>query len=237
MRAPSTNGRVRRGYQGCHSHLIHTAGCGQTARAAPRCAASRRRSPRPRSSPSTSRPASPAPTCEPDFRCGIHDRLRERGFAGCASYDCFGAGQQVVQVTFGGRNWRDEPSSPRRMFATFSIMRQLHELLWYIGEALTLDAAGPVHDELAAALRRDRATDRRQPRRARRAGPAGAPAAGQRPAAAGQRAGAGGRWRRPQRSRPGRGRPARCAARRREPARDLPWSGPTSPAPTCEGPT
>jgi uncharacterized protein YjbI with pentapeptide repeats len=92
----------------------------------------------------------PCPNLRPDHRCGIHERLRERGFAGCASYDCFGAGQQVVQVTFGGRDWRSEPGLAARMFAAFSIMRQLHELLWHLGEALTLDAALAVHDELAA---------------------------------------------------------------------------------------
>ena len=27
-----------------------------------------------------------------DFRCGIHDELRPRGFPGCTVYDCFGAG-------------------------------------------------------------------------------------------------------------------------------------------------
>ncbi|MBB5158258.1 hypothetical protein BJ970_005857 [Saccharopolyspora phatthalungensis] len=32
-------------------------------------------------------------------------------------------------------------------------MRQLHELLWYLNEALTLAAARPVHDDLRKALR------------------------------------------------------------------------------------
>ena len=37
--------------------------------------------------------------------------LRERGFPGCTVYDCFGAGQQVAQVTFGGRDWRQAPET------------------------------------------------------------------------------------------------------------------------------
>ncbi|CAM5481560.1 hypothetical protein SHIRM173S_07111 [Streptomyces hirsutus] len=37
-----------------------------------------------------------------DHRCGIHARLRQEGFSGCTVYDCFGAGQKVSQVTFGG---------------------------------------------------------------------------------------------------------------------------------------
>jgi uncharacterized protein YjbI with pentapeptide repeats len=44
----------------------------------------------------------PCPNLQADFRCAIHDRLRQRGFAGCTVYDCFGAGQKVAQVTFGG---------------------------------------------------------------------------------------------------------------------------------------
>ncbi|MGW8376713.1 pentapeptide repeat-containing protein [Streptomyces sp. ODS28] len=86
-----------------------------------------------------------------DFRCGIHDRLRESGYAGCTVYDCFGAGQQVSQVTFGGVDWRSAPDTARRMFEVFPVMRQIHELLRYVTEALHLPAARPVHGELDAA--------------------------------------------------------------------------------------
>ncbi len=94
----------------------------------------------------------PCPKLRPDFSCSIHDQLRPRGFPGCASYDCFGAGQQVAQVTFGGRDWREAPETAARMFQSFTIMRQLHELLWYLSEALTLPAARPLHGELRAAF-------------------------------------------------------------------------------------
>ena len=49
-----------------------------------------------------------------DFRCGIHARLRETGWKGCTVFDCFGAGQQVSQVTFGGVSWRDAPGTAGR---------------------------------------------------------------------------------------------------------------------------
>ncbi|WP_192772425.1 pentapeptide repeat-containing protein [Plantactinospora soyae] len=88
---------------------------------------------------------------QPDFRCGIHRNLRERGFAGCTVFDCFGAGQQVSQVTFGGRDWRTSPEIAARMFEVFPVMRQLHELLWYLTEALALRPADPLPAELAAA--------------------------------------------------------------------------------------
>jgi uncharacterized protein YjbI with pentapeptide repeats len=94
----------------------------------------------------------PCPNLRPDFRCGIHARLREQGFPGCTAYDCFGAGQQVAQVTFGGQNWRRDPQAAQQMFAVFSTMRQLHELLWYLTEALTLQPVRQLHDELSRTL-------------------------------------------------------------------------------------
>jgi uncharacterized protein YjbI with pentapeptide repeats len=87
-----------------------------------------------------------------DFRCAVHAHLRERGFAGCTVFDCLGAGQKVSQITFGGTAWRRDPGFARRMFATFPVMRQLHELLWYLTEALALPAAQPIHVELRDAI-------------------------------------------------------------------------------------
>ncbi|WP_406431817.1 pentapeptide repeat-containing protein [Streptomyces sp. NBC_00631] len=90
-----------------------------------------------------------------DHRCGIHSELRQRGFAGCTVYDCLGAGQKVSQVTFGGRDWRSgSGQDARRMFDAFPVVRQLHELLWYLTEALNLDAARPVHAGVRGALHR-----------------------------------------------------------------------------------
>lgn len=83
-----------------------------------------------------------------DSRCGIHTDLRGRGFAGCTVFDCFGAGQKVSRVTFGGRDWREDDAVARRMFAVFPIMRDLHEVLWYLVEALARPEAAPVHGEL-----------------------------------------------------------------------------------------
>ncbi|UKA52400.1 pentapeptide repeat-containing protein [Arthrobacter sp. FW305-BF8] len=77
----------------------------------------------------------PCPNLAADFSCGIHDRLRPRGFRGCTVFDCFGAGQAVSQGLFDGVSWREKPESRSGMFAAFKIMRQLHEMLWYLAEA------------------------------------------------------------------------------------------------------
>jgi uncharacterized protein YjbI with pentapeptide repeats len=93
----------------------------------------------------------PCPNLDSDFRCGIHIRLRQEGFPGCSAYDCFGAGQHVSQGTFGGLDWRRAPETAQQMYEVFPIMRQLHELLCYLTEALTLQPARPIHDELGRA--------------------------------------------------------------------------------------
>lgn len=89
-----------------------------------------------------------------DFRCSVHERLRETGYVGCDVFDCFGAGQKVSQVTFEGRSWRDEPASARKMYEVFPVMRQLQELLRYTAEAMELTAARSVREDLGRAYDR-----------------------------------------------------------------------------------
>jgi hypothetical protein len=102
----------------------------------------------------------PCPNLRDDDLCGIHDRLRDRGFPGCAVFDCFGAGQHVTQGTFGGRSWRETPELAAAQFAVLPVMRQLHEMLWYLSEAATHAAAASLHAEIDAARRRtERAAD------------------------------------------------------------------------------
>jgi hypothetical protein len=83
-----------------------------------------------------------------DFRCSIHAELPERGFRGCTVYDCFGAGQRVVQDHFGGRDWVSSTKERAEMVATFEMVERLHELLWYLGDALERPAAAPLRSEL-----------------------------------------------------------------------------------------
>ncbi|ANS69880.1 hypothetical protein SLINC_7656 [Streptomyces lincolnensis] len=106
----------------------------------------------------------PCPNLGGDHRCGIHAELRQKGFTGCTVYDCFGAGQKVSQITFGGRDWRTGGRDhTRRMMDVFPVVRQLHELLWYLTEALTLPAAAPVHADLRRALDETEALTRQSP--------------------------------------------------------------------------
>ena len=76
------------------------------------------------------------PNLSQDFRCTIHSKLRTAGFQGCTVYDCFGAGQEISRRA--GQSWREQPG--QQMFAALPILRQLHELLWYLTEALEYKA-------------------------------------------------------------------------------------------------
>ncbi|MED3832529.1 pentapeptide repeat-containing protein [Peribacillus frigoritolerans] len=92
----------------------------------------------------------PCSNLQSDYRCGIHENLRAKGYKGCTVYECFGAGQKVSQLTYDGNDWRDNPASAKEMFEVFPIMQQLHEMLCYLNEALNLEDAQPLHRELQA---------------------------------------------------------------------------------------
>lgn len=97
----------------------------------------------------------PCANLRTDFRCGIHSGLRDRGFPGCTVFDCFGAGQHVTGVTFSGQNWRSAPEIAPAMFGSFTVMRQLHESLWYLLEAEAL-TDGDLRSQLQDATARTR---------------------------------------------------------------------------------
>ncbi len=82
-----------------------------------------------------------------DDRCGIHATLREDGWPGCTVFECFGAGQQVSQVTYSGVSWRQQDNLGE-MGAVLSVMRQLHEMLVHLGE---VERRSPDPEAVAAA--------------------------------------------------------------------------------------
>lgn len=87
-----------------------------------------------------------------DFRCGIHNELRNKGFKGCTVYECFGAGQKVSNVTYKGSGWRDHPHLAKEMFDVFPIVQQIHEMLYYLNESLHREEALPIQHELRQVL-------------------------------------------------------------------------------------
>jgi uncharacterized protein YjbI with pentapeptide repeats len=81
------------------------------------------------------------------FRCSIHASLPEAGMVGCTTYECFGAGQHVTQVVYGGASWRDDPEGGAEMFEVFAVVQRLHEMLTLLDLAAVL-APGPDVDRL-----------------------------------------------------------------------------------------
>ncbi|WP_019243501.1 MULTISPECIES: pentapeptide repeat-containing protein [Bacillus] len=73
-----------------------------------------------------------------EYRCVIHNQLREKGFRGCVSYECFGAGQHVSQTIYQGVDWRRNTDKTSEMFAVFPIVQQLHEMICYLSQAFEL---------------------------------------------------------------------------------------------------
>jgi uncharacterized protein YjbI with pentapeptide repeats len=102
--------------------------------------------------PNTKKAGKPCINLQKDFRCSVHDSLSNRGLKGCIAYECFGAGQRISQGTFEGKSWLVFHDTKNQMFDAFLVMRQIHELLWYLEEAVTLKAATSISSELEAAL-------------------------------------------------------------------------------------
>ncbi|MFP7298405.1 pentapeptide repeat-containing protein [Neobacillus niacini] len=90
----------------------------------------------------------PCRNLQTDYLCGIHKDLRNKGFRGCSAYECFGAGQKVSKVIYRGIDWLSNKEIAQEMFDVYPIVQQLHEMLWYLNEVLTIDAAKSIHKEV-----------------------------------------------------------------------------------------
>ncbi|MEK4424662.1 pentapeptide repeat-containing protein [Solibacillus sp. FSL K6-1523] len=94
----------------------------------------------------------PCKNLNADYRCNIHQKLRIEGFRGCTVYECFGAGQKVSKITYKQNSWRNNLDIANEMFDVFPIMQQLHEMLYYLDEALHLKEAQPLYKDLQEAI-------------------------------------------------------------------------------------
>ena len=78
----------------------------------------------------------PCPKLGGDARCTIYVDRAEQGFAGCIRFECFGAGQHVVQTLFEGRDWRERPELLGPMVESFLAMRPVSDLAFLVARAL-----------------------------------------------------------------------------------------------------
>ena len=52
-------------------------------------------------------------------RCRIHDARPAHGYAGCETFECYGAGQWITQHLFNGAAWTDSEELAAEMFAAY----------------------------------------------------------------------------------------------------------------------
>lgn len=76
-------------------------------------------------------------------RCGIHGELAARGQAGCAGYDCYGAGQRITQELFAGVSWQRDPEARAPLLEAFRRLTRVHELRLLLHEAERLMLSRP----------------------------------------------------------------------------------------------
>jgi hypothetical protein len=75
-----------------------------------------------------------------DDRCGIHDRLRPAGYAGCTVYDCLGAGQRLTHGAGEERSWRGASATAAGLFRSLPLLQGVLELLALLDETAGLTA-------------------------------------------------------------------------------------------------
>ena len=78
----------------------------------------------------------PCPKLGGNGLCTIYEHRAEEGFAGCIRFECFGAGQHVVQHLFEGKDWRSEPALLGAMIESFLAMRPVSDLAFLVSRAL-----------------------------------------------------------------------------------------------------
>lgn len=77
----------------------------------------------------------PGEKCEymdKSYRCKEHEKLEDRGYTGCMSFDCLGAGPMVVSLL------KDQDASKKelaKLYEAFIMARQVYEVIWYLVDA------------------------------------------------------------------------------------------------------
>ncbi len=92
----------------------------------------------------------PCPHLSARARCTIYARRSANGFAGCAAYDCNGAGQRVTQELFQGMSWQDQANLLPDMLDAFRTLRQVHDSLVLLEAAIRLRLSDSERERLEA---------------------------------------------------------------------------------------
>lgn len=85
-------------------------------------------------------------------KCDVYQNLKQLGYNGCISFECFGAGQKISRFTFANQDWRIKLEISKNMFESFQVIRQLHEMIQYVAEAIQRIETITIHDRLTETL-------------------------------------------------------------------------------------
>lgn len=94
----------------------------------------------------------PCQHLQSNFQCDMHQDLSRKNMKGCMTYECFGAGQKVTQMYGLDHTWQTHPQQRQHIFETFLVVFQLHQMLWYLIQASTLDACAKFKQEIAGLI-------------------------------------------------------------------------------------
>ncbi len=90
-------------------------------------------------------PNDPCKHLDAACRCAVHDNRKSHGMTACALYECYGAGQYVVQALFDGQSWQDDPAHFGPMTEAFRELARIHTELALLRQAERLALpAGPM---------------------------------------------------------------------------------------------
>lgn len=90
----------------------------------------------------------PCKYLQTDFKCEIHTQLSKKNMKGCLTYECFGAGQKVTQLYSSEGNWSTNPYKRKEIYKMFLIITQLHQMSWYLIEAIQLNLSPEFNKEI-----------------------------------------------------------------------------------------
>lgn len=94
----------------------------------------------------------PCKNLRSDFRCAIYAHLKSKNMRGCLAYDCFGAGQKATQICDPNGDWRTNPGKANEIFDVFFLVFQLHQMLWYLVEAVSLSSDEQLKSKIDALI-------------------------------------------------------------------------------------
>lgn len=98
----------------------------------------------------------PCINLQKDYKCRIHKNLEKNNMRGCIGYDCFGAGQKVIQHIYNGHGLYETPDKAQEIFDVFIVMFQLCQIGYFLAEAMTIKGAEAIRKDLEKLYKENR---------------------------------------------------------------------------------